>query len=91
MTDIYNNVWDAISDSPEESESMKLRSVVMMAIEKYAKSQNETQTVIAKQLGLTQPRLNDLLKGKIDKFSLDKLVNIATKAGLSIELSIKAA
>ena len=90
MTDIVNNVWDAISDSPEEAENMKLRSVVMMAIEKYATAQNETQTVIAKQLGLTQPRLNDLLKGKIDKFRLDKLVNIATKAGLSIDLSVKA-
>jgi predicted XRE-type DNA-binding protein len=91
MTDTYNSVWDAISDSPEEAENMKLRSVVMMAIEKYAKAQSETQTVIAKQLGLTQPRLNDLLKGKIDKFSLDKLVNIATKAGLSIDLTVKAA
>jgi predicted XRE-type DNA-binding protein len=65
--------------------------VVMMAIEQYAKAQSETQTVIAKQLALTQPRLNDLLKGKIDKFSLDKLVNIATKAGLSIDVNIKAA
>lgn len=91
MTDTYNSVWDAISDSPEEAENMKLRSVVMMAIEKYANAQSETQTVIAKQLGLTQPRLNDLLKGKIDKFSLDKLVNIATKAGLSIDLTVKAA
>ncbi len=91
MTDTYNSAWDAISDSPEDAENMKLRSVVMMAIEKYAKAQSETQTVIAKQLGLTQPRLNDLLKGKIDKFSLDKLVNIATKAGLSINLSVKAA
>ena len=91
MTDTINSVWDAISDSPEEAENMKLRSVVMMAIEKYANAQNETQTIIAKQLGLTQPRLNDLLKGKIDKFSLDKLVNIATKAGLSIDLTVKAA
>lgn len=91
MTNTYNSVWDAISDSPEEAENMKLRSVVMMAIEKYANAQNETQTIIAKQLGLTQPRLNDLLKGKIDKFSLDKLVNIATKAGLSIDLTVKAA
>ena len=91
MTDTVNSVWDAISDSPEEAENMKLRSVVMMAIEKYAKAQSETQTIIAKQLGLTQPRFNDLLKGKIDKFSLDKLVNIATKAGLSIDLTVRAA
>ena len=91
MSDKYESVWDAISDTPEEAENMKLRSVLMMAIEKFVKDQERTQTEIAKQLGITQPRLNDLLKGKIDKFSLDMLVNIASRAGFNVELTVKAA
>ncbi len=91
MSERYTSVWDALTDSPEEAENMKLRSVFMMAIEKYAKSQESTQVEIASQLGMTQPRLNDLLKGKIDKFSLDMLVNIAAKAGLKTSVNIEAA
>ena len=91
MSERYASVWDAISNSPEEAENMKLRSVYMMAIEKYVKAQEGTQAKIATQLGMTQPRLNDLLKGKIDKFSLDMLVNIAAKAGLKTSVNIEAA
>lgn len=91
MVDKYDNVWDAISDTPEEAENMKLRSMLMMAIEDFTKKLDGTQADKAALLGITQPRLNDLLKGKIHKFSLDMLVNIATKAGLSVEMNVKAA
>ncbi len=91
MSEKYNSVWDALSDSPEEAENMKLRSVFMMAIEKHVKAQEGTQVEVATRLGMTQPRLNDLLKGKINKFSLDMLVNIAAKAGMKANLSIEAA
>jgi predicted XRE-type DNA-binding protein len=91
MVDKYDNVWDAISDTPEEAENMKLRSMLMMAIEGFTKKLDGTQADKATLLGITQPRLNDLLKGKIHKFSLDMLVNIATKAGLSVEMNVKAA
>jgi predicted XRE-type DNA-binding protein len=87
----FNHVWDAISDSPEEAENMKMRSVFMMAIEQFLEPQEGTQTDKAERLGLTQPRLNDLLKGRIEKFSLDSLVNIAAKAGLIINVDVKAA
>jgi predicted XRE-type DNA-binding protein len=91
MVDKYDNVWDAISDTPEEAENMKLRSILMMAIEDFTKKLDGTQADNAALLGITQPRLNDLLKGKIHKFSLDMLVNIATKAGLSVEMNVRAA
>lgn len=91
MSEQYNSVWDAISDSTEEAENMKMRSVLMMAIKKFAESQEGTQADKAKRLALTQPRLNDLLQGRIGKFSLDSLVNIAAKAGLAINLDVKAA
>ena len=91
MVDKYDNVWDAISDTPEEAENMKLRSMLMMAIEDFTKKLDGTQADKAALLGITQPRLKDLLKGKSHKFSLDMLVNIATKAGLSVEMNVKAA
>jgi predicted XRE-type DNA-binding protein len=63
-------VWDAIEDSPEEAATMTLRSNVMIAISEKVHSWNTTQTAAARRLGITQPRLNDLMHGKINKFSL---------------------
>jgi predicted XRE-type DNA-binding protein len=63
---------------------MKARAEVMMAIREIG--WKATQTGAAKRLGMTQPRLNDLLRGQIDKFSLDALVDIATHAGLSVRV-----
>jgi predicted XRE-type DNA-binding protein len=75
--------------SPEDAAKMKLRSVFMMAISDYVKNSGETQAIVAERLGISQPRLSDLLKGKISKFSLDTLVTLAIKAGLSIDLNVK--
>jgi predicted XRE-type DNA-binding protein len=87
----FENVWDAIETDPVVAASLKARSSVMMAIEQTVKSWRISQVTAAKRLGVTQPRLNDLLRGRINKFSLDALMAIAAKAGLSIELKIKKA
>lgn len=87
MTQTFNNVWDALEDTPQQAENMKLRSELMIAITRQLAQTDGTQTQQAKQLGITQPRLNDLLQGRINKFSLDALVTIATQAGLHISLS----
>lgn len=84
----FASVWDAIERSPAEAASMKARSHVMLAVQKIVDGWKTTQTNAAKRLGLTQPRLNDLLRGRIDRFSLDSLIDIATRAGLSV--SVKA-
>ena len=91
MIETFNNVWDALESSPEDAEKMKLRSVFMMALSDYVKNSGDTQAVVAEKLGISQPRLSDLLKGKISKFSLDMLVTLAIKAGLSIDLNVRAA
>lgn len=85
------NVFKDLGFSREESENLKLRAELMMRIEDYYRNSGMTQTAAAKQLGLTQPRLNALLKGKIDLFSLDALVLIAARAGMSIRLAVKQA
>ncbi len=86
----YANVWDALSDTPEESAKMTMRSNLLIALEQKVKSWEVTQAEAARRLGVTQPRLNDLLRGKIDKFSLDKLINLAIHAGISVRLDIAA-
>ena len=87
----FESVWDAIEKDPIVAANLKARSSVMMAIEQSIKSWNLSQVKAAKRLGLTQPRLNDLLRGRINKFSLDALMTIAAKAGLSVEVKIEKA
>ena len=86
-----NDVWDALSDTPEEAENMKIRSGLMMAISDRLENLDGTQAARAKRLGITRPRLDDLLQGRINNFSLDALVTIAINAGLKISLRAEAA
>jgi predicted XRE-type DNA-binding protein len=84
----FASVWDAIEKTPAEAAAMKARADLAMAIRKIVDDWDSTQAVAAKKLGITQPRLNDLLRGRIDKFSLDALMSIAAQAGLSVRLKV---
>ena len=84
----YTRVWDAIEDTPAEAENMKLRSGLMMALEQHIRSQGWTQAEAARRLGVTQPRVSDLLRGKISLFGLDTLVNMVAAVGLHIEMRV---
>jgi predicted XRE-type DNA-binding protein len=86
----YANVWDALTDTPEESANMTMRSSLLIALEQKVKGWEVTQAEAARRLGVTLPRLNDLLRGKIDKFSLEMLINLAIHAGISVRLDIAA-
>jgi predicted XRE-type DNA-binding protein len=87
----FTSVWDAIESTPAEAENMKLRSVLMMALEEHIRGQNWTQAEAARRLGVTQPRISDLLRGKIGLFGLDTLVNMVVAAGLHIEMRVAVA
>ena len=87
----FANVWDALEDSPEDAATMTMRSNVMAIINATIRGWNTTQAQAARRLGITQPRLNDLLKGKINKFSLDTLLTLATRAGLKVKIDVRAA
>jgi predicted XRE-type DNA-binding protein len=84
----FDNVWDAIEDTPAEAANMSMRSSLMIAIEQRVCKWDFTQAEAARRLRITQPRLNDLLRGKITKFSLDTLINLAAQAGLSVRLDV---
>ena len=87
----FANVWDALENSPEEAAKMTMRSSIMIAIKEKVRGWNGTQAQAARRLGITQPRLNDLLHGKINKFSLDTLLTLATRAGLKIKIEVRSA
>ena len=86
----FNSVWDALEDDPIIAENMKLRSTLLMAITKNIKSKGINQTEVAKLLEITQPRVSALMKGKIEDFRLDTLVNLAHRLGLHIDMRIAA-
>ena len=84
----FASVWDAIEDTAAEAENMKLRSALMMALEQHIRAKGWTQTETARRLGVTQPRVSDLLRGKINLFALDTLVNMVAAAGLHVEMRV---
>jgi predicted XRE-type DNA-binding protein len=84
----FASVWDAIEDTPEEAENMKLRSALVMALKNHLTRTEMSQAQAARLFGVTQPRISDLMRGKINLFSLDALVNMATAAGLHIEMRV---
>lgn len=89
--DSGTSVWDVLEDGPAEAENMKLRSKLMMALEQHIKAKEWTQAEAARRLGVTQPRISDLKRGKIDLFALDGLVTMAVAAGLTVEMHVTEA
>jgi len=87
-SEIYESVWDAIEDDPAERERLKTRSTLLIALRRKIESWKVTQAEAAKRLQITQPRLNDLLKGRFNKFSLGALFDLATRAGLKVKVTI---
>jgi len=87
----FASVWDAIEDTPEEAENMKVRSQLMAQLKSYITKSGLNQGDAAKVFGITQPRVSDLMRGKINLFGIDALVNMAAKAGLRVELQLRDA
>ena len=85
---VFASVWDALEDSPAEAANMRLRSELMAAVKQAVAGWGVTQAEAARRLEVTQPRLNDLLRGRIGNFSLDALILLAGRAGLSVRVQI---
>jgi predicted XRE-type DNA-binding protein len=84
----FTSIWDALEASPEAAENMKVRSGLMMALKGHIERAGWTQAQAAKQFDVTQPRISDLLRGKISVFSVDSLINMTAKAGMRVELRV---
>jgi predicted XRE-type DNA-binding protein len=87
----FESVWDAISDTPEQAANLRARAELMQKIATIVKESGWTQAEAAKHCGVTQPRINDLLRGRVSRFSLDALVNIATAIGRRVHFELEAA
>jgi predicted XRE-type DNA-binding protein len=83
-----NNVFKDIGFHREEAENLKMRAMLMTAIEKYIQKERLTQAQAAKRLRVTQPRISDLMRGKIDVFSVDTLIAMLAQAGLKVKIQI---
>ena len=85
----FDNVWFALEANDADAINMSMRSDLMTSIEQAVGNWELSQGEAAKRLGITRPRLNDLMRGKISKFSLDALTTLATRAGLTVKMSVK--
>jgi predicted XRE-type DNA-binding protein len=84
----FASVWDAVEDTPEDAENMKLRSTPMIALKQHLTRTDVIQSEAAKTFGVTQPTVSDLMRGKINLFGLVGLANMSKEAGFKVELTV---
>jgi predicted XRE-type DNA-binding protein len=87
----YASVWDALADTPEQAANLQARADLTRQIAELIQSEGWKQVEAAERCGVTQPRINDLLRGRVSRFSLDALVNIATALGRRVSVELEAA
>lgn len=87
----FDSVWDAIADTPGQAANLRARADLMRQLAALVRKQGWTQADAARHCGVTQPRINDLLCGRVSRFSLDALVNISTALGRRVRIDIEAA
>jgi len=91
MSETFTNVWDALEDDPAERESLKIKSRLVIDIEQRIKALGLTQAQAAKLMGISQPRVSDVVNGKIDRFTIDMLITMLIRLGLHVEVGLRAA
>ena len=85
------NVFKDLGFNREEAENLRVRAMLMAALEKYIRQEGMTQAEAAGKLGVTQPRISDLMRGKIEVFSIDTLVAMLAQVGLRVKIQITKA
>lgn len=89
MVHSFKSVWDALADTPEEAANLRARAGLMRQITEVIEANGWTQMKAGAQCGVTQPRINDLLRGRISRFSLDALVNMAAALGRPVRVELE--
>jgi predicted XRE-type DNA-binding protein len=87
----YASAWDALADTPEQAANLQARADLMRQVAELIQVEGWKQVEAAERCGVTQPRINDLLRGRVSRFSLDALVNIATALGRRVSVQLEAA
>lgn len=86
----HANVWDALGEDPAAAENLRIRAGLMRELAAWIAASGLTQAQVAKRFGVSQPRISDLVRGHIDLFSIDALVNMLTAAGLHLDVQVRA-
>ena len=89
-TQTFASVWDAVADTPAEAANLRARAELMQEIANLVKKSGWTQAEAAANCAVTQPRVNDLLRERVSRFSLDALINVATTLGQRVRVEIGA-
>jgi predicted XRE-type DNA-binding protein len=84
------NVFVDCGFPPAEAENLRIRAKMMMALTAYIEERKITQSRAARIMGVSQPRISNLIRGKIGLFTIDTLVNMVTAAGLKVDIGITA-
>jgi predicted XRE-type DNA-binding protein len=82
------NIFQDLGFETDEAENLKLRAMLMVELEKHIRAKRLTQKKAAERLGVTQPRISDLMRGKIELFSVDTLITMLTHAGLKVDVKV---
>ncbi len=82
----YTSAFDALENDPIVASNLKIRARLMISLEREINRQELTQKAAAVMFGVSQPRISDLMKGKIDKFSIDMLVNMLAALGKDVRI-----
>ena len=82
----YSNVFEALEDNPGMAQNLKIRSELMISLRKYIEEEGLGQKKAAEVSGVHQPRISDLMRGKINKFTIDMLVNMLARIGMPVKL-----
>jgi predicted XRE-type DNA-binding protein len=90
-TQTFADAFDALTGTPEEAANLRARADLMDALSAMVAAEGWTQTEAARRCGVTQPRMNDMLRGRISRFSLDALVNMAAASGRQVHIELVAA
>lgn len=91
VTPAFVSVWDGIADTPAEAENLKVRSALMSAIRDKIDEFGWSQSVAAHNMHITQPRVSDLMNGKISRFSVDALINLGAVVGVHTHVHVDRA
>lgn len=86
ITPADGNVFEDIGFPPDEARNLKIRSMLMMAAEEFIEEHGLTQAQAAQLMGVSQPRISDLVRGRIGQFTIDSLINMLTNAGVPVEV-----
>ena len=85
----YSEVWEGIADTKEDAANLRIRSQLMIALTEYVERQTITQEEAGRRFGVPRSRVSELVNGKISKFSIDRLVNMASRVNLETEIVVK--